>query len=205
MATATETETSVLQATVVAIGQRVLDTGLRMNPHVVGELSELKDVVIGVEVTDIQWQLFFVTQGQRLEIMTAADCEPDTWIKSDIRNLIKARYATPGDGLQLEISGDVSAGQSFQHILKAIEFDWEELLAGYLGDIAAHRVGQGVRGVNRWLQRTGNSLAFSTGEYLREEIQIAADREQIKQFISAVDELRDDVERLAARVQRLGS
>ena len=194
---------SVLQPALVALGQRMLDTGFAMNPEAARQLHELQDIVIGVEITDIQCQLFFTPHCDRIQISTSAKHEPNTWIRSSVVNLLKARRANPGDGVNIEVSGDVAAGQTFQHILQSIDFDWEELLAMYLGDIAAHRIGQGVKAVNRQLRRSFDSLAFSTGEYLREEAGLAADADQIRQFIADVDQLRDDIERLSVRLQHL--
>ena len=197
------TAASALQTAALALGQRALDTGFMMNPRAARELSVLQGMVIGVEVTDIAWRMFFIPREEHVEISASAEREPDVWIKSDVINLIKARRADPGDGVQLEVSGDVAAGQTFQHILQSIEFDWEELLALHLGDVAAHRIGRGAREVNRWLHRSFDSLAFSTGEYLREEAELAVDPEEVRRFIADVDTLRDDVERLAARLRRL--
>jgi len=42
-------------------------------------------------------------------------------------------------------------------------------------------------------------------EYLQEEARLLPTRYEAKEFLDAVDALRDDVERLAARVERLRS
>lgn len=46
-------------------------------------------------------------------------------------------------------------------------------------------------------------LAEDTAEYLKTEVRTTIAREELDDFLDAVDALRDDVERAAARIERL--
>jgi ubiquinone biosynthesis protein UbiJ len=48
-------------------------------------------------------------------------------------------------------------------------------------------------------------VARSVGEYLTEERAVVPGREALHVFAAAVDELRDDTQRLEKRIQRLAS
>ncbi len=87
--------------------------------------------------------------------------------------------------------------------LASFSVDWEELLSGYLGDVAAHQLGNGGRAAAQWLAETRATLERDIAEYLRNEAELLPERWQIRQFLTAVDELRSDIDRLDARIKRL--
>ncbi len=190
-----------------SIAERMINTRLRMNPEVAANLYELSEKMIGLEITTLGLRTFFTPDTEseplRIRVEASSQSEPTTWIRGSIVNLIKMTREGHRSGAQLEISGDIGAGETFQHILREAELDWEELLAQFVGDIPAHQVGKGANAINRCTRRAINSVAFSAGEYLREEIDLAVDARQINKFIDQVDRLRDDVSRLVARVDRL--
>jgi ubiquinone biosynthesis protein UbiJ len=72
-----------------------------------------------------------------------------------------------------------------------------------VGDPAAHQVGAGVRAAGRWGQKVGDTLLQNLREYLQEEARIVPTRYEVDAFLGEVDTLRDDVERLEARIARL--
>ena len=88
-------------------------------------------------------------------------------------------------------------------MLASFDIDWEELLSQYLGDIAAHQIGNVVRDVSGWAEEARHTLAQDTVEYLRNEAAILVETREIAEFVDAVDALRSDVDRLEARLQRI--
>ena len=76
-------------------------------------------------------------------------------------------------------------------------------VARWLGDVPAHALGEVVRGVSAWLGRAGAALRMNTAEYLQEESCALPAPLEAQAFYSDVERLRDDVERLAARLARL--
>lgn len=103
----------------------------------------------------------------------------------------------------VEIDGDSELAQEFAGILKRVHFDFEELLAGRLGSVGAHGAGQFMRKAFDIGRHTARVLGRDTAEYLREETRDLVHRADVQKWLDGVDRLRDDVERLEARVQRL--
>jgi ubiquinone biosynthesis protein UbiJ len=74
-----------------------------------------------------------------------------------------------------------------------------------IGDVAARQVANFARGLLDWGRRAGGSLATSVAEYLQEEGRDLPTRTETEEFLADVDRLRDDTERLEARLARLES
>jgi arylsulfatase A-like enzyme len=66
-----------------------------------------------------------------------------------------------------------------------------------------HPLPEGVETVSDWLRHAGNTLLDNAGEYLTEEQRSLPTAAEVERFISGVDRLRADADRLQARVRRL--
>ena len=104
---------------------------------------------------------------------------------------------------EIQVEGDTDLGQAFNELLSSVDIDWEELLSRAVGDIAAHQIGNTLRGARRWAQRAGKSLSLDTTEYLQEEAGHLPTRVEVDRFLDDIDTYRSDVDRLEARIQRL--
>ena len=83
------------------------------------------------------------------------------------------------------------------------EPDWEEELSRLVGDVAAHRLGSVARGLADWGLKAADTLALDAGEFLTEESRQIPTRYELEEFLDAVDTMRNDVDRLEARLDRL--
>ena len=104
---------------------------------------------------------------------------------------------------KVRIEGVAEIAQAFRELLDHTRPDLEEELAQVLGDVAARRVANLARGVLDFGRRATDSLATSAAEYLQEEGRDVPVRLEVEEFLRDVDRLRDDVERLEARLTRL--
>jgi len=94
------------------------------------------------------------------------------------------------------------AGQ-FQQLLSFARPDIEEELSGIVGDAAAHRLGELARGFGRWGREARSTMGANIREYLQEESRDAPSRYEVEKFNTNVSKLRDDVDRIEARLNRL--
>ncbi len=105
----------------------------------------------------------------------------------------------------VEISGDTDFAQAIHHVARNLRWDVEEDLSRVFGDVAAHRMAETGRTLNRWgaqaLENTGRAFA----EYWTEEQPLIAGKRDLDEFNRAVDALRDDVARLEKRMENLSS
>jgi ubiquinone biosynthesis protein UbiJ len=105
---------------------------------------------------------------------------------------------------EIEMRGDMELGQEISFIARNLTWDVEEDLSRVIGDIPAHRVVSTARGMRKWGREAALRLAQGASEYWTEESPLIASRVKVDSFVREVAELRDAVERLEKRVERLG-
>ena len=106
-------------------------------------------------------------------------------------------------GDDVSISGDIEFGQEMKQAFDSMDIDWEEHLSHVVGDVIAHQIGDGVKSVLQLGQSTAETIRQNLSEYLHEELRHFPPREECEDFFHDVDALRDDVERIAARFNKL--
>jgi len=103
----------------------------------------------------------------------------------------------------IKIDGDTALGIEVGKILSAIRWDIEDDLSKVVGDVAAYQVVQiGQEKLQRW-QSQAKNLGEMLVEYWQEEQPIIAKKTRVEQFNQAVDQLREDTDRLQQRVNKL--
>ena len=108
-------------------------------------------------------------------------------------------------GGDVDLSGDAATAQRFQKLLDLAQPDIEEELSRVIGDVAAHRIAEIARGVGKWARDARATMGGNIREYLQEESREVPTRYEVERFTQQVGTLRDDVERIAARLKRLES
>jgi ubiquinone biosynthesis protein UbiJ len=101
-------------------------------------------------------------------------------------------FHVEGDGL---FASDISSALA--------DFDWVLALRPWLGDIAASRVDQFLRSALAWRQQAHDDAGANLAEYAVYEQAMLAEPHAVRSFISDVDALREDVDRLQARLNLL--
>lgn len=195
-----------LQALETAVNQY-----LALDQEISRELHSLHGSVIGLDLRGTGVTLFFVPDADgRLQVFgdTWIDTggEPDCLISGTPLSLLRSGQNDDPDSLfsgEVQITGNTALAQRFTRILRQIEIDWEEQLSRLTGDLIAHQVGDALRKTGGWMSRNHRSLELNLAEYLQEESRVLPGPLELENFFADVDTLRDDVERLAARVQRL--
>ena len=104
---------------------------------------------------------------------------------------------------RIRVEGDRELALALAQVLAMTEWDAEELLSRLLGDVAAHRIMRVWHGRQDVSRDRWQRLAESVGEYIQYEGRWIVARPTLDGFNRDVDVLRDDVERLEKRIQRL--
>ncbi len=193
-----------VDADFAAVIEKAVNACLRYDARASDELRPLRGKVIGFDIATFDKRIFFLPRADgTLEVVAECDGEPDTLIKARAADFFRLAVGDDSEA-RAEISGDINLGDAFRRIFRHIDFDWEELLAPWLGDALANEIGRGARDVLGWLKYCGGALSDNAGEYLRDETRQAVDRDEVNDFIQKVDSLRDAVDRCEEKLNRRG-
>lgn len=106
---------------------------------------------------------------------------------------------------QLRIEGDAELARRLQKLAQGFEPDWAEPLTRVFGDVLGMQMANGFAFALRRAKTAAQGFASDSADWLTEESRVVVGREELAAFHEDVDAIRDDVERLAARIARLGA
>lgn len=101
------------------------------------------------------------------------------------------------------IEGDLELARVVERAIRDFDPDLELPFVEALGVTLGPQVARSVAGIAGWARRQAREFAAAGAEFVTEEARLAAARAEVDDFNAGVDTLRDDVERLEARVTRL--
>lgn len=184
-----------------------LNRYLRLDEDALAECAKLDGRAMELRVTGPEWSFFIEFYSGGVRVMPEHEGEADVSVAAAPAVLARLAFKTlQGDsGLPagLRVQGDPELLTRFNALLSRIGFDPQELLAPIVGAAAAQRVTQGLGGLLGWTRKTAGTLALDTAEYLREETRDLARREDVEEWMDAVERLREGTDRLEARLSRL--
>lgn len=103
----------------------------------------------------------------------------------------------------VKIEGNARLAQEVQHLARHLRWDFEEDLSRLFGDAAAHTIAGAVRDFAAWQADAARRLGAAFMEYALEEGRLLAPRAQFAAHSAEVSRLRDALERLEKRIERL--
>ncbi len=131
----------------------------------------------------------------------AASADVELNIAPSLIPRLLAKDETARNAIQAQ--GDAALLAEIFYLSQNLRWDAAEDLSKITGDIAAERIVGAVQNSHAQLNEGVLHLSQAAAEYWTEERPLLAKPAHLTKFSGAVDDLRDDVARLAARVQRL--
>jgi len=188
--------------------EEALNQYIALDPKTAAELAKLHGRAILLEVSGSEIQLFLIPGPGRLQVLRLYEGEPECTLRGSPLALTRLSMAKEKgvDELfsgQISITGDAELGHRFGKILGALNIDWEEQLAAHMGDFVAHDVMSGIRFIADQGRRTVGTIGQSLAHYIQTETKLLPERQEIQDFVAKIDTLRDDFDRLQARIDRL--
>lgn len=105
----------------------------------------------------------------------------------------------------VKVEGDADFANTVSQLSQTLRWEAEDDLSKLVGDIAAMRIVAGAKSAVKSFQAAKQTLVENVAEYFLEENPMLMRPQTVADFAGDVSKLRDDVERLAKRIEKLGS
>ena len=179
---------------------------LRTDTQIVKRLAPLEGKLLAVEITELPRFFLWVNKGQA-QLLWESSTDPDGTIRAGLFATLQAKARRNGhlfhDDSTYEVLGDPDTARAVRIFLSGFEPDWEERLAGFVGDMVAHKAGQSVRVAAEWTRNASRSATWNFSEYLQEERQVLATRPRVERHLDEVARLQLGVDALEKRLTLL--
>jgi len=185
--------------------ENVLNRGLPRSPRARQICRELQGHRVGIEVSGFT-RLLVESTGETLRVTRDSATAAEAELVGGPLSLMGLVGNAPEDILQrgdVKIRGDAQLAQKFRELALLLRPDVEEELSQVIGDVPAHQIGRFTRAAFGWGQNAAQTTVRNVAEYLAHESQHLVPRAEGDQLLKGVDTLREDVDRIEARINVL--
>lgn len=169
-------------------------------------LERLQDRQLQLDLEGVGISLYFVFSTERVDVSIDSDYESDTVVSGSPVALFAmslpeeaGSWGTPDS--RVTITGDANLARDLERLFSRLDPDWEERLSGLFGDVLGHQVAAGLRAGAEQAREAATHASEMVTEFLKRAdgplVQVA----DVRSFADAVDETRDAVERLEAKIR----
>lgn len=187
--------------------ERSLALAIQQDPLTAQRLAALQGRVILIQSRAPALCIYLLPDSEGLRLANHHEGEVDCSLSAPASLLARLALSSERQQLlqmpELELSGDTQVLVQLQNIFADLHIDGEAALARWLGPVAAHAIGRFARSGRSWLGTSRDSVQQSVAEYLTEEGQQLVGRAEADAAAAQIHELRLQLDRLDARVQRL--
>jgi ubiquinone biosynthesis accessory factor UbiJ len=200
---------NTLNKTALSILESAMNNYLKLDPELLPQLKALEGKILAVLIKELNITLYFSPSADGICVQDNIHGEPDAILSGSIFNLLRLGITRGNDANRklfandIHVKGDTEFGFEFKRIIDNMEIDWEEHLSRITGDVIAHNLGEFARGIRDTGTQIKASMQRNVSEFIQEEARLSPPREEVEDFYSDIATLRDDVDRLEARLQRL--
>ena len=184
--------------------ENVLNRGLPRSPRARELCLQLSGKSLAIEVPAIT-RLRVASTGVTLAL-SLSDAPADATLSGGPLALLGLLGSSPQRPLQrgdVTLGGDTQLAQSFRELLTLLRPDPEEELSTFVGDVPAHQLARLARYAVAFARRAASTGVTNAAEYLGHERAELVPRAEGEQFLRGVDAVREDVDRLQARLELL--
>lgn len=197
--------TSLPQVLALKAMEGVIRQALALDPATSQRLQAYAGKRLYVETRSPALGLFVWLESDGVHLRTEGDRHPHAIIEAPSFELLKMALSDEAHfiGGPVKVHGDVILVQELHALAHDLDIDWEAGLSRLFGNTLSHPVSQGLKGLFGFARRTADVFLRNTGEYLQEEKEIVPVRWEVDEYLNDNQDLRADVERVEARLERL--
>ena len=181
-----------------------INNALKNDGEALIQISTLKNQIIKIDCTD--WNLFFymIPTENGLQFYEHHEGTTDTEISGKLSHFLQLFIKGAGTSALFEhpvdIRGNTHNITVLRDVFKNLDLDLEEKLSHFLGDQLAHKLCFYAKETKKALKDKSRALSEQIKEYLHFEAKYVISQKRVEQFYQDIARLRDDVDRLEARL-----
>jgi ubiquinone biosynthesis protein UbiJ len=184
-----------------------LNRMLALDPDTQADLSKLEGRRISLALEAPAIALEISVRRGKLEVGPVQSEEADLGIRATLSGalsqlpFLRAAGAAPVG--KVRINGDAELARSLQQLAKGFDPDWDKPFADAFGSIIGPQVARVLREAFQSAASLAKKFTRDAADYVTEESRDVLGKAELAAFNDDVDRLRDDAERLIARVEKL--
>ena len=178
------------------IKAKLINHLLIQNDWMQTKLKPYVGMVIELEIDILSLKFLVNNEGQL--IVGDPESPPDAYIQMAIKGLIQLITQKKKNGIT--VKGNLDLANEFSKVIENIEWEMEEDLSRFIGDIPAAEITKISKIVLKQTKKNIINLTENFIEYWQEENKILAKNDDLKTFNSNVDSLEEDVDRVEAKM-----
>ena len=172
---------------------------LSQNDWMQSDLINHKNKIVIIEISGFK-TIFKVKEDGQVEMINDSK-DYNCKIKLTVNDLI-GQLVNNKNG-KISIEGDIELANKISQVLRKIEWDLEEDLAKYIGDIPAIQTTKALKKIKNTTKENIKTLTSSLIEYWQEENKILAKTRDVEMFNKKIDTIVEDTERVEARINNI--
>jgi ubiquinone biosynthesis accessory factor UbiJ len=196
---------------------RAVARALADSPRATDLIGALRGRRLQIQVSGTPWRMVVESTGRTLKAYRAAapaegraDSPAAALADATIVGAPLSLLALTGADAQaviqrgdVQICGDPAIAQQFRELGLLLRPDLEASLAPLLGRSGAHIALRGLRAVAQWTRNAAGTSVRNVAEYLAHESRDLVSRPESEHFLRGVDQAREQLDRVNARLQIL--
>lgn len=198
----------MLRTALLAAVERGLSPLLALDAVALARLARLEGKVLAIECQSPAMQIYLLPGAEGLMLASRwegpSDCRLIAPASELLRLAVSPNKVAVLHGPDVDIQGDATALTELANILQSLDLDWEYQLGRWVGPLGAALIGGRLRSMADWTGNSLGSLQQNLADYLTEDARTLVGRREAEARFSELDTLKMALDRLEARVERLG-
>ena len=181
---------------IVKIKDKLINHLLNQNDWMQTRLKPYVGMIIELEIDTLSLKFLVNNKGQL--IVSDPESPPDAYIQMTIKSLVQLIAQKKKNGIT--VKGNLDLANNFSNVIEGLEWDMEEDLSRFIGDIPATEITKISKKFIKQSKSNIRNMAENFIEYWQEENKILSKNDDLEIFNVHVDELEEDVDRVEAKI-----
>ncbi len=187
--------------------EAALNRAVALDDETQQRLKALNGRAIAIDFSGVGVAMRIAVENDRLQVGPAFAADADLKLRASPASFLAMAFrrseSTALPAGKVEISGDAELARRIEKLARNFQPDIEEAFTRVFGDVIGYQIAQAFKRAFDWSRESAKNLLQDSADFLRDESRDLVAPAEMEQFLDEVDTLRDDTDRLEARIARL--